>query len=41
MVVFVPPGEVHWRGVTDDSYLVHIAIIQPSETGIVKKTIIK
>lgn len=27
--VFIPPGEVHWHGATEDSALSHIAIQKP------------
>ena len=27
--VFIPPGEVHWHGATDDSSMSHIAIQKP------------
>jgi quercetin dioxygenase-like cupin family protein len=28
-VVYIPPGEVHWHGATEDSSLSHIAIQKP------------
>jgi len=28
-VIFIPPGEVHWHGATEDSSFTHIAIQKP------------
>jgi quercetin dioxygenase-like cupin family protein len=28
-VIYIPPGEVHWHGATDDSSFSHIAIQKP------------
>ena len=28
-VVFIPPGEIHWHGATEDSLFSHIAISKP------------
>lgn len=38
MVIFVPPGEVHWHGATKDSPFTHLAVIgQPHEMVMVEK----
>ena len=34
MVFFIPSGENHWHGATDDSYFIHISILRPGETKV-------
>ena len=34
MVVFIPPGEVHWHGATNDSSFTHFAIYKGESTVI-------
>lgn len=31
-VVFIPRGEVHWHGATDEDSFQHISILRPGET---------
>ena len=38
MVIYIPPGEVHWHGATKDSSLTHLAVIgQPHKLEVVEK----
>ena len=38
MLVFIPPGEIHWHGATKDSSFAHLSIIgQPDELKIADK----
>lgn len=34
MVFFIPSGEKHWHGATDDSDFTHISILGPGETSV-------
>lgn len=36
-VVYVPPGEVHWHGATEDGEFVHLSIRAPGETHWTKR----
>ena len=37
MIIYIPPGEVHWHGSTEDSSFAHLAVIgQPHEMEVVE-----
>jgi len=38
MVFFIPAGENHWHGATDDSSFTHISILRPGETKVKEST---